>query len=245
MKLTEDIIIHDTLNPKLWKDNKLIPEVRSQIIKIVSYFEDEVDVPLDILDIQVVGSQASFNYTDTSDLDVHLMCNFDSIDAAPEILQALYNAKKTSFNNNTDIEIKGIPVEMYIQDINSMTNSNGIYSVCDNEWIKEPKPITSIKKYDTTEERTMWEQKIQSVLNRNIFGEVKETIDALYLMRLNSIASDGEFSQGNQVFKEIRAEGLLDKLKTAFHNSLSKELSMESLSETYISNGTFVNRFDE
>jgi hypothetical protein len=51
-----------------------------------------------------------------------------------------------------DIKIHGIEIELYIQDIRSTTVSNGIYSICDNVWIKEPKPIKSYTKHNTEKE---------------------------------------------------------------------------------------------
>ena len=74
MKLKEDFVVHDHLNEKLFsKNNQLLPEVRAKIIQIVDKFEEFSEVPLNILDIQLVGSNASYNYTDTSDLDVHII----------------------------------------------------------------------------------------------------------------------------------------------------------------------------
>ena len=36
-------------------------------------FEDNLEIPLNILDIELVGSNASYNYTDKSDVDVHII----------------------------------------------------------------------------------------------------------------------------------------------------------------------------
>lgn len=41
--------------------------------------------------------------------------------------------------------------------------------------------------------------------------------------------TDGEFSKGNFIFKEIRNLGLLDALKDELKDIRSKELSVESL----------------
>ena len=54
-------------------------------------------------------------------------------------------------------------------------------------------------------------------------------IDMLYLIRKNSIAADGEYGKGNQLFKEIRSVGLLKKLKDAYSDAVSKELSLEKM----------------
>ena len=101
MILNEKLEKHDNLNPKLWdSNNKLHPEVKTRIEEIINQFISTIDVPLFIVDTRIVGSQASYNYTQYSDLDIHIVANFDLIDASNEILQLLYNALKTKFPHN-------------------------------------------------------------------------------------------------------------------------------------------------
>lgn len=240
MKINETFEIHDTLNPKLFgKDGILLPDVRERLIEIVHYFEDYIEVPLDICDIQLVGSNVSYNYNGNSDLDVHIITNFDVQQAKPEILQALYDAKKRDFNKDYNIKIHGIEVEIYVQDVNSNMVSNGIYSLCDNGWIKEPKPIKSATKHNTEKEMEKWEEIIKKAIASNDAMTIRQTINTLYLIRHNSIAVDGEYGKGNQLFKDIRASGLLQRLKDAEYTAISKELTLEQMSE-----GQIVNRMD-
>ena len=229
--INEDFEIHDTLNPVLWDTTtkQLLPEVRDKIIEIVEAFENNLKVPVEICDIQLVGSNCSYNYTDKSDLDVHIIANFDIIDIPREVLENIYNIKKSEFNKNYDIKIHGVEVEMYIQDINSITASNGIYSLCDNEWIKEPKPLNSAKKHNTEKEVNKWREKICLILQNPTYENVSEAINLLYLIRHNSISVDGEHSKGNQIFKDLRNLGLIDKLKDELKNQYSKKLSLEDL----------------
>lgn len=239
MMLKESFEVHETLNPKLFgKDMHLLPEVRAKLIEIVKYFEEYIEVPLDVCDVQLVGSNVSYNYTSKSDLDVHLIANFEHQGAKPEILQSLYDIKKSDFNKTFDIKLKGIEVELYIQDVNSMAQSNGIYSLCDNEWVKEPKPLKSATKHNTEKELEKWRDIIKSAIASNNSDTIKQTLNTLYLIRHNSIAVEGEYGKGNQLFKDIRSEGLLQRLKDAEHQSASKELSLEHLSEDWL-----INRF--
>lgn len=240
-KLNEEFQIHDTLNPKLFDtaSEKLLPEVREKIIQIVANFEEYINVPIKILDIQLVGSNVSFNYTEHSDLDVHLIASFEDLEADEDILQALYDVKKTSFNKDTDIKIRGIDVEMYVQNVHSATISNGIYSVCKDDWVKKPKPIKSITKHNTDKEVEKWGEKIKETVQSGDYGRIQDCINALYLIRHNSIAVDGEYGKGNQLFKEIRNRGWLQALKEASLKSLSKKLSLESYK------GYFINRYDK
>ena len=129
MVLVEKFEKHNTLNPKLWKNDKLIPEVKDKIIEIIEEFLSTIDLDIKIIDARIVGSQASFNYTAQSDLDIHLITNFELMDASEEILTVLYNALKTKFNKDYNITIRGIDVEIYIEDMKSSTVSNGIYFI--------------------------------------------------------------------------------------------------------------------
>jgi len=237
--LNEEIQIHDTLNPKIWDitTKKLLPEVKDKIIEIVKHFEDYIEVPIEIVDVQIVGSNASYNYTDKSDIDVHIISNYEVITPETELLQNLYDSKKSSYNRKFDIEIRGLQVEMYVQDIRSGVTSNGIYSVCDDAWIKEPKPIKNFKQHDNSKEVEKWVNHINNVLNSDNLESVINTVDTIYLIRHNSIACDGEFGKGNQLFKDIRNTGLLDKLKNKIDELTSKKLSLESMTR-----GQMVNR---
>lgn len=239
MRLIEDFEIHSTLNPKLWNvtTKQLLPEVRQKIIDIVKHFEDYIEVPIEIVDVQIVGSNASYNYTNKSDIDVHIIANYEVITPETELLQTLYNEKKTSYNRKFDIEIRDLQVELYVQDIKTNVISNGIYSVCDNTWVKEPKPINNFKQHNISKELEKWKTYVQNILSMNDVEKIKNAIDTLYLIRHNSIACDGEFSAGNQLFKEIRNLGLLNKLKDKLDELTSKELSLESLTR-----GQMINR---
>ena len=232
MILREEFQVHETLNPKIFDTTSqtLLPEVREKIMNIVTEFESYIEVPIEICDVQLVGSNCSYNYTDKSDLDVHIIANFNMVDLDHEVMQSIYNVEKSSFNKDYNIKIKGIDVEIYVEDINSNTVSNGIYSVCDNVWVKEPKPIKSITKHNTEKEFEKWKAKIQQVLSEGDRQEIANAINALYLMRKNSIAVDGEYGKGNQLFKDIRSAGLLDKLKQQLNKSVSRDLSLEGLS---------------
>lgn len=229
--LKEALEIHNHLNPALWdKNQNLLPEVEDRLYKIVNKFKSECMLPLDIADVHLVGSNASFNYTPYSDLDVHIVVNFDLVDCDKEILVAAYNLQKSQFNRNYDISIHGINIEMYIEDINSMTASNGIYSLYNKKWIKKPQKINPPKldnKFDETVKKLA--DKAQKILDSNDQIEVTKFINMLYMMRKNGIATQGEFAVGNLLFKEIRNLGLLDQLKDRLKELQSQELTLEHI----------------
>ena len=215
------------LNPKLWEDKKLKRDVREAIIDIVSEFMDNLIIPVEILDVRVVGSNASYNYTEHSDLDVHIISNLELVGSPTEIVQALYNSERSNFNRTHNIKIKGIDVELYVEDVNSSVTSNGIYSVIDDIWIKEPQRVKERSvKIDKKELRDLVNS-VKSVLADGDSNDIKDCINMLYLMRKDSIATDGECGVGNLLFKEIRNRGLLSALKDKYNEMISDELTLE------------------
>ena len=148
----------------------------------------------------------------------------------PSILKLLYTYAKSSFNSKYDVKVKGHEVELYIQDINEPNATNGIYSLKRNKWIKVP--VKDEPKYfdiENTELYKEWLNKYNNLKDEDI----EQFIYDLYLMRKTSLAQDGEFGEGNLIFKQFRNDGILDELKDRKYQFKSKELTLEKLEESY------------
>lgn len=232
--IVESIELHDSLNPKLWlPDNSLRPEVKEQLEIIVDEFINELEkneIPIRIIDVHLVGSNASYNYSDTSDLDVHLVANFEEVTCDPYILSLLYAYFKTYFNDKYDISIHGIDIELFIEDMNSSTISNGIYSLYDNEWIKFPEKIVT-PEVDISKDIVPYYNMYKSAIGANDGVEAQQLLDDLYRLRRNSLSTDGEFGVGNLIFKEFRSNGWVDILKDEVAKYKSQQWSLENLNE--------------
>lgn len=138
--LTENIEKHDELNPKLWVDNSLKTEVRAKILEISNEFIkalQEDGIKFNLNDIQIVGSNCSYNYTKDSDLDVHLIADSSSLNCPDNLYPLLYSSYRSIFNKNLSIDFYGIPVELYVEvesgKASTNAKSNGIYSVLSNK----------------------------------------------------------------------------------------------------------------
>ena len=232
--LDESIERHETLNSKLFdENNKLKEDVREALLNVKDEFLKDLSenkIPLRVIDIWLVGSNASFNYTDKSDIDLHIIANLDDVCEDTCLLQILYNYVKASFNRRHDISIKGLPVEVYIQDVNSNSVSNGIYSLQEDEWIKFPEQLPE---YETDTTKLVGLQdllRIYNTLDRTNIEQIKSLIDYAYIIRQKGLV-EGEFSDGNLSFKEFRNLGHLDELKDLVAELRSKELSLESLQQ--------------
>lgn len=229
--LKEALELHANLNPALWdKNQNLLPEVDDRLHKIVNKFQSECMLPLDIVDVHLVGSNASFNYTSHSDLDVHIVVNFSLVDCDKEILMTAYNLQKSKFNAEYDISIRGIEIELYIEDIESNTMSNGIYSLYEKRWIKKPQPI-QVPDIDVSNQVNQLADKCERILDGDDGIAITKFINMLYMMRKNGLATDGEFAVGNLLFKELRNMGYLDALKDKLKEIQSQELTLEQMNE--------------
>lgn len=225
--LDEALELHDVLNPVLWENEVLRSDVASALLKIANTFVDGLGFPLNVVDIRIVGSNASYNYNKDSDIDLHIITNFELNYVDDIILQQLYNNEKNSFNNKHDIKVKGIPVELYVEDIRSMNVTNGSYSLLDNSWIKFPQPMNyTIPDYSMELEEEL--DRAEEALLSDSSQKIKEEINHVYLMRRDGLASEGEVSKGNLIFKELRNMGILKTLAEKFYELESIELSLES-----------------
>ena len=189
MIMNENFEVHSTLNPRLWtSDNKLRDDVKERLLEIVQQFMSQCEIPLIVLDVHLVGSNVSYNYTDHSDLDLHIVAIFELVDARSEILQFAYNTLRSKFNSEYNISIRGIDVEVYVEDVNSTVLSNGIYSLYKDTWIKFPKPLKDVVVPDVTDEVSAWKQIFTSAIESNDSDKIEDAINSLYVIRKNSIA---------------------------------------------------------
>lgn len=229
--INESIEKHETLNPKLWgKDEELLPEVREGIQKVVDQFVSELkenEVELKVLDVILVGSNASYNYTKDSDLDVHIVADTSIIPCEYGLLPIIYNMARSQFNSKYDVTIHDVPIEIYVEGMNTSANSNGIYSL-NSGWIKKPVAV-DIPEIDISDIYPEWEERAKKLLDSEdtSVDDVNKFIDDIYLLRKTSIMADGEYGKGNMVFKEIRNNGYLDKLKELKVKLTEKDMIVE------------------
>ena len=74
--LIEEFEIHNTLNKKLFENDKLKSEIRDRLIEVADTFVASIKedkIPIKVYDYWLVGSNASYNYTNNSDIDIHII----------------------------------------------------------------------------------------------------------------------------------------------------------------------------
>src|SRR6476620_2352322 len=112
------IRFHERLNPRLWRqDHRLRTEVRLKVLENAIAFYRFLGLKgLIVKDIIVTGSNAAYNYTLQSDLDVHLLVDFERT-PCPDIASNMFTTKKTLWNQSYDITINGHALELYVENI--------------------------------------------------------------------------------------------------------------------------------
>ena len=196
------------LNAKLWENNTLIPEVRNKLLRIAEHFVAFLNTPINVKDITISGSNAGYNYSDYSDIDLHIVAEFDDSQAE------LFMAKKNNYNFTHDIKIHGIDVELYVESTKNVLHSVGVYSVKRNQWISEPKHNPpKVSPREIKAKARNYAGQINQALKSNSLERAQETMDEIYKLRKAGLENGGEQSVENLAFKLLRARGQIDKLR--------------------------------
>ena len=222
-------IYNDILNPNVWDGLKLKPEIKEKLLQIGKdfYTDTETDAPLK--DILFVGSLANFNWSDTSDFDVHVVIDFKDVDENVELVEKLVNALKSKWNDEHDIHLKGHNVEVYIQDITKENRSSGVYSLMQDKWLTEPqKENVLIDKEKIQQKYNDYVRKINSGIKAQDIEKLKTIVKDVYDMCQSGLDKSGELSTENLVFKILRSRNYIEKLKTEINKLYDKAQSLNN-----------------
>jgi len=224
-EFTPPIELHKELNPKLWDEEDLRKDVRVALMRIAKEFYQFLELDVKLLDVQVTGSQANYNYTGHSDLDLHLIVDYNNVDCDMSV-EELFDTKRRLWKEYRDIEIYSVPVELYVEDVNKPAVSS-TYSILKGKWISKP-AIPQID-YDQEEvERivSIWERIIDNAVvlgNLNLLTQVK---DLLGEFRKAGLKKTGEYGVPNLVFKSLRNDGKISKLMVKLSKLKDQQLSL-------------------
>lgn len=220
----------NTLPPKIWKDeDTLDSKVRLKLLDIADDFWEFVNLTwVEPKGIIMTGSLCNYNWSEFSDVDLHLIVDFDEIDEKTEFVKQYLDSKKNEWNNEHEkLKIMGYPVELYVQDTKDDVEANGIYDLEENKWVRHPNPdnIKSIGldkfgiKDKAAEIMTIIDDMHDALISTDDSHKTEEIgDDAKYLwdkvkeMRKNGLGEKGESSPGNVCYKILRRTGYLDKL---------------------------------
>ena len=242
-KIEEDVEKHDKLNPKLFDNNHLKPKVREKCLEIVNLFLsmlEEDGIKIDIKDIIFTGSNASYNYTKDSDIDLHIIADTSNFECPDNLYPKLYDVYKRLFNSKYDITFYGIPVEIYVETGDTPLISNGIYSIKNDAWEQEPTE-TTIPEIDWNEFMKAykpWEEEYFKIIDSTDpetatdYKQIDDFITKLYELRHQGLANEGQYGFSNLIFKELRNRGHLQKLKDLRSTVIANGLTLEALNKS-------------
>jgi hypothetical protein len=216
---------HSTLNPRLWHNNELDKDVESALIKIAQDFKKFIDVPFDVVDVRITGGQVSYFYTRHSDLDLHLIADFSTVKCDREAAE-LFDAKRLLYKEKYSITVKGIPVELYVEDLDHPAVS-AAYSIQSRSWITQPKKDLGPFDIDKIERlSTVWGEIIQHSLRSKNIETARKTLDLLRKFRHLGLKIHGEYSTANLVYKTLRNSNLIRNLQNFIDQEHEKNLSV-------------------
>jgi hypothetical protein len=239
---------HDELNPIFWKKKKdktgkiewvFDQRVRRKLLRIANDFYEKFPELLKgrvIKDIQLTGSLSNFNYTNFSDLDIHVLVNLDGIDDEnPKILKAAIDGIRFIWNLRHNISIRGYDTELYLQSDDEPHDSSGLFSLLNNEWVKTPvysPPVIDemdvSKKYDSiASDIDKLKVKLGDLSDlpsnaKSLYKRCLKLKDKIQKMRKESLSRGGEMAIGNLVFKKLRNDGYIEKLIDTISKSYDK-----------------------
>ena len=227
----------NTLNPKIWTDMEIDPEVQAQLEAIAQDVIKNMEINADVKDIIITGSSASYNWHSGSDIDLHILLDFTEIDKNLELVKRMLDQSRINWNKTHDIFIRGHEVEIYFQDINEPHESLGIWSILKEEWIAEPVQLKPELDLRTAEKKA---EHIAKAIDHAVETfEGGDNLDAyeyatkikkkIANLRSTGLSREGVYSPENLAFKMLRNSNYLEKLSNIKIDSYDKMMSIQEM----------------
>lgn len=204
-------------------------EVRIRLLRTALAFYRFLDEPIYLSDIVLTGSNAAYNWTPLSDVDVHLITDFDRA-PCPALAENFFNTKRSLWNETHEISIRGHDVEIYVEDDASPARSAGSYSILRGVWLHKPSHVRPrVHDAAVLAKASHFADEIDDLLDgKPDSAAVEKMLSRVYDLRQKGLAhAAGEYSTENLAFKTLRNLGFLDRLKKARTSSEDRSLSLE------------------
>jgi len=243
-KIIKSFQLKDTLCPTIFDKSEageyvISKEVSDKLLEITDSFIDFLGVSFFIHDVILTGSLANYNWSEYSDVDLHILIDMDEINdgntnsvAMHDIVKEFFDAKKNVWNEKHDIKIKGFDVEIYVQDVDEKHVSTGVYSVLNNEWVVEPSlKKESIDANKILEKGEFFAKRIDQLIDYHQDGKDVDKMaidlrDKFKKFRKSGLETGGEYSYENLTFKLLRRNGYIEKLMDLRNSISNKKLSL-------------------
>ena len=241
-KILKSFRLKESLNTDIWEKTNgeytMKPKVRERLLKIANDFIEFLDVNFVISDIIMSGSLANYNWSDYSDVDIHVIADFTQFNESERPLyEDLFYLKKSIYNKKHDITIYGYEVELYVEDESQVNDVKSIakYSILNDEWVETPinEPV-DISNGKIKSKAQQWMNTIDKLIDNvkdEDLDDAKKLIDKyndkLRKYRTCGLQKDGEYSEENLVFKVLRRNGYLEKIRNLKDELTDKKLTLK------------------
>lgn len=224
----------DTLSNQIFEESKghfvMRDEIKKRLLEISNDFVDSFGVEFFIHDVVLTGSLANYNWSQYSDVDLHILIDFEESKYEVKILKEFFDAKKNVWNEKHNIKIKGYDVEVYVQDVTEEHISSGVYSILHNNWVIEPKKETpNIDDRKILEKGEEFAKKIDSLIKTQdelTMSKLEDLRKKIKEFRQSGLESGGEYSYENLTFKLLRRNGYIQKLLQLKNKLKDRKLSI-------------------
>jgi predicted nucleotidyltransferase len=223
--ISDAVVFNRELNPLIWKNNKIKPVIRVQLLKITLEFIEFIGIDnLGVKDVTITGSLSNYNYTKHSDIDLHILVDIpDDV-----VLKELFDAKKGLWNEQHNIKIKGYDVELYVQNIREPHISSGVYSILKNTWIVKPKyKKIAVNDASVKQKYQYYSREIKKAVNRKNLEKLEKLKDSIKKFRQSGLEKTGEYSTENLTFKMLRNLGDMEILINTLAKLRDEAMSLE------------------
>jgi len=230
--------INENLDPDIWdQQHQMNSDVRNRLLSVSEDFIAGLPFDVDVEDVKLTGSLATYNWSRFSDVDLHLVVDFATVDDDEELVKDYFNAKKAIWNLKHEIYIYGYEIEIYVENVEDKHTAQGIYSILEDDWIKKPdqeffeidedevkkKAASIMSQIEYIEEVSQNEpQEAERLAER-----AKEKIRKMRQAGLDS--EKGIYSVKNVAFKVLRRNGYLERLSNIKTQSYDRVMSLADL----------------
>lgn len=231
-----ETVLNKTLNVAIWDGDSLKPEVLKGMKDIADNFIKFLKIDKEaVTDIVFTGSNAGYTYHTGSDVDIHILIDFEKIcdSCSGMSIDDCFKAKKTLWNDQHKIKIKTYDVELYAGDKDDEIPAGaGVYSIKNDKWNQTPeKTKIDIDNQLVSKKAQALEDTIDHLVdsksnNITTLNNIKQKIKN---MRLIGLQKGGEYGIENLAFKKLRDDGYIEKLIKYIGNIEDETLTVEGL----------------
>ena len=214
------------LSDEVWSGDSLRPEIANTLGRIAKKFLEDLELDLDVEDVVLTGSYAGRTWGPGSDLDLHIIVDFSSLDD-PEAAQRACKLAKFKWEEEHDITIKGIPVEVYVESTDEdPPEATGRWSLSKNEWLLEPPEKGTYDESKVLRKVMTFRDVIRRAESSSEEGPILSAMKRITKLRKAGLERGGELSGENLAYRVLRRTGELQAAWDMVHDIVDKKLSI-------------------